>query len=71
VTALSVVGENRQELLTSGVIRDDFTPWQVHVYTTSALASVPVPEPAIAGLAAVAAGAWTMSRRRRDRATKQ
>lgn len=75
VTALSVVGESRQELLTSGVIRDDFTPWQVHVYTTStSLAGVSVPEPTVAGLAFAAVGGWAMSRRRRrrrDRATKQ
>ena len=74
ITALNVVGESRQELLTSGVIRDDFTPWQVHVYTTStSLAGVSVPEPTTAGLAAVAIGAWVTSRRRRrrDRATKQ
>ena len=72
ITALNVVGENRQELLTSGVIRDDFTPWQVHVYTTStSLAGVSVPEPTTAGLAAAAIGLWATSRRRRDRATKQ
>jgi hypothetical protein len=70
VTALSVVGEGRQELLTAGVIRDDFTPWQLHVYTTSALTGVPVPEPTVAGLAAAAIGGWTLTRGRRNRATR-
>jgi hypothetical protein len=66
VTALNVVGENRQELLSSGIIRDDFTPWQVHVYTTSALAGSPVPEPAGVALL-TGAGAWALGRRRRPR----
>jgi hypothetical protein len=71
VTALSVVGENRSEALTGGVIRDDFTPWQVHVYTTSALAGVAVPEPTLAGFAAASVGGWALSRRRRERMTRQ
>jgi hypothetical protein len=66
VTSLNVVGENRTEVLSSGIIRDDFTPWQVHVYTTSALAGSPVPEPAgVALLTGV--GAWALGRRRRPR----
>jgi len=71
VAALSVIGENRQEVLTAGVIRDDFTPWQLHVYTTSALAGVAVPEPTAAGLITAAGAGWTLTRRRRNHATKQ
>jgi hypothetical protein len=63
VTALNVVGENRTDLLNSGIIKDDFTPWQVHVYTTAALAGAAVPEPA--GVALLAGTAvWALGRRR-------
>jgi hypothetical protein len=62
ITALNVVGENRTELLVGGTIIDDFTPWQVHVYTTAALTAAEVPEPASAGLLAAAVTAWALRR---------
>jgi hypothetical protein len=71
-TALNVVGENRTEALVGTTITDDFTPWQVHVYTTASLIGAEVPEPAGAGLLAAAVGTWALRRTaRRDRAKKQ
>ena len=62
VTALNVVGENRTETLVGSTITDDFTPWQVHVYTTAGLSGTEVPEPAGAGLLAAAVTAWALRR---------
>jgi len=67
-SSLSVLGEGRTELLSSGAITDSFAPYQVHIYSTAASANgSPIPEPATTGLIGAAVCGLGLKRSRRNR----
>lgn len=67
VTSLNVLGENRTESLVGTQIFDTFKPFEVHVYSTTALAASPVPEPTGVAVVAAAVCGWAMKRKARDK----
>jgi hypothetical protein len=65
LAGMDVLNEARSESLANGTISDTFSPWQLHIYTTSSAVGAFVPEPTSVSIMAVAAAGCLLKRKRR------